>query len=184
MSKFHRITIMLSILTLTFIVQAGEVNEENSHKAFFNNMKNLCGNVFTGASTYPEDPEHDFASKKLVADFADCSANEIRIKFAVGEDHSRTWVLTQSDNGLLLKHDHRHSDGTPDDVTNYGGWANQSGNTYQQYFAADKETAELIPEAATNVWMLSYDPATKILTYDLKRHNKPRYQAQLTANSE
>ena len=180
MSKLCTFSVLISALLLSFGIQAGEPSEENDSQSFFNNMKDLCGEVFTGASTYPDDPDHDFAGKKLVADFADCSENQIRIKFAVGEDHSRTWVVTQSDQGLLLKHDHRNPDGTPDEVTNYGGWANQAGTSYKQYFEADQETADLLPEAATNVWMLAYDPETKVLTYDLKRHNKPRYQAQLT----
>ncbi|MCX7545395.1 hypothetical protein [Marinicella gelatinilytica] len=181
MYKFRSLSLItLSSLSLIFTAQAGEVGKESAHDGFFNNMKNLCGEVFEGASTYPDDPDHDFAGKKLVADFADCSDAEIRIKFAVGEDHSRTWVITKSDKGLLLKHDHRNPDGTPDEVTNYGGWANQAGSAFQQYFEADKETAELIPEASTNVWMLSYDPESKVLTYDLKRHSEPRYQAQLT----
>ncbi|KAA3639683.1 MAG: hypothetical protein DWP95_09995 [Proteobacteria bacterium] len=180
MSKFRSLCLITSALTLSFAGQAGDVTEKTSHDGFFNNMKTLCGEVFVGASTYPDDPDHDFAGKKLVADFADCSNHEIRIKFAVGEDHSRTWVVTQSEEGLLLKHDHRNPDGTPDELTNYGGWANQSGTDHKQYFEADQETAELIPEASTNVWMLSYDPDTKVLTYDLKRHNEPRYQAQLT----
>lgn len=172
--------LLFSAFMMSFELQAGEPDKDNTHSSFFNNMKELCGEVFTGASTYPEDPDHDFAGKKLVADFADCSDEEIRINFAVGEDHSRTWVVTKSDKGLLLKHDHRHADGTPDEITNYGGWANQAGTAYKQYFEADQETADLIPEASTNVWMLSYNPETQVLTYDLKRHNKPRYQAQLT----
>ncbi len=148
-------------------------------QSFFNNLKSLCGQVFTGASTFPDDPEHDFAGKLLVADFARCEEEQIRIKFAVGEDHSRTWVVTQSENGLLLKHDHRHADGTADEITDYGGWANNQGSIWQQHFAADQETADLIPAAATNVWMLQYEPNTQVLTYDLKRHGLPRYQAQL-----
>ncbi len=75
--------------------------------------------------------------------------------------------------------DHRHADGTPDEITNYGGWANQEGTVWRQHFVADKETADLIPAAATNVWMLQYEPVSKVLTYDLKRHDLPRYQAQL-----
>jgi len=150
-----------------------------SQQAFFTNLKSLCGQVFEGSSTFPNDPEHDFAGKLLVADFSSCEEQEMRIKFDVGEDQSRTWVVTQSSQGLLLKHDHRHADGTPDEVTNYGGWANEHGTMWRQHFEADQETAELIPAAATNVWMLQYEPSTKVLTYDLKRHDLPRYQAQL-----
>lgn len=150
-----------------------------NQEKFFENLSSLCGQIFTGASTYPDDPNHDFAGKLLVADFSECSADEIRVKFDVGEDRSRTWVISQSQQGLLLKHDHRHADGAPDEITNYGGWANDNGSAWHQYFEADEETAALIPAASTNVWMLQYEPQSQTLTYDLKRHDKPRYQAQL-----
>jgi len=150
-----------------------------AQKTYFENLKTLCGKVFSGASTFPDDPEHDFAGKILVANFSSCEDDEMRIKFVVGEDHSRTWVVTESEQGLLLKHDHRHEDGTPHEVTNYGGWANNIGTAWSQHFEADQETADLIPEASTNVWMLAYNPATETLTYDLKRHDLPRYQAKL-----
>lgn len=166
----------MAVLLLTTACQH---KPDNAKTAFFNNLSSLCEKVFVGYSTYPEDPAHDFAGKLLVANFSECSDSEVRVKFVVGEDHSRTWVITKSDQGLLLKHDHRHEDGTPDEVTNYGGWANNKGNTWQQHFEADQETADLIPAASTNVWMLAFDPKSQVLTYDLKRHNKPRYQAKL-----
>lgn len=168
--------IILLFMLLNACVKKAELT---SQQAFFTHLKTLCGQVFEGASTFPDDPDHDFAGKLLVADFASCADDELRIKFTVGEDRSRTWVVKQTAQGLLLKHDHRHADGTPDEITNYGGWANQQGNAWQQYFAADQETADLIPAAATNVWMLQYQPDSQVLTYDLKRHNLPRYQAQL-----
>ncbi len=171
--------LLITGLSFVFTVHAEESTSNKAHSDFFQNMTSLCGQTFEGASTFPDDPNHDFAGKLLVADFADCSESEIRVKFVVGEDHSRTWVITQSEEGLLLKHDHRNPDGTPEDETNYGGWANQAGNAYTQHFEADEDTAALIPAASTNVWMLAYNPETKILTYDLKRHNESRYQAQL-----
>ena len=40
----------------------------------------------------------------------------------VGEDRSRTWIVSVlSDGRLRLKHDHRHEDGEPDAITMYGG---------------------------------------------------------------
>ena len=167
------------ILALVLINGCVKKPAPTVQQSFFDNLKSLCGQVFTGASTFPTDPDHDFAGKLLVADFSSCEDQQIRIKFAVGEDHSRTWVVTNSERGLLLKHDHRHADGTPDEITNYGGWADSKGSTWHQHFAADQETAELIPAAATNVWMLQYNPDTRVLTYDLKRYDLPRYQAQL-----
>ncbi len=170
---------MIGLVLLTAACAHDQAKPQDPQVEFFNNLSSLCGQVFSGHSTFPDDPAHDFAGKLLVADFATCTTQQVRIKFAVGEDHSRTWVVSQSDQGLLLKHDHRHADGTPDEITNYGGWANDQGGPWRQHFAADQETAELIPAAATNVWMLQYDPASQTLTYDLKRHDLPRYQAQL-----
>jgi hypothetical protein len=77
---------------------------------------------------------------------------------------------------LLLKHDHRHANGTPDEVTMYGGWATE-GDATRQRFAADEETAKLIPDAATNVWTIEIDTARQRLTYALERHSQPRYKA-------
>ena len=53
--------------------------------------------------------------------FRSCDLAEIRIPFHVGEDRSRTWVMTPTSVGLRLKHDHRHEDGSEDEVTQYGG---------------------------------------------------------------
>jgi len=174
--KNTKVTLMVLVVMI-----AGCANKTitSTPKNFFNNLQALCGQVFKGASTFPDDPGHDFAGKVLVADFISCNEKQINIKFAVGSDRSRTWVITKSKQGLLLKHDHRHEDGTPDEVTNYGGWANNQGSVWRQHFVADKETAELIPDARTNVWMLEFDPNNQVLTYDLKRHGLPRYQAQL-----
>ncbi len=177
--KTLKTTTLIVALTLLSACEKKPTPPDTAQQSFFANLKTLCGQVFTGASTFPDDPEHDFAGKLLVADFSACEDQEIRIKFAVGEDHSRTWVVTESVKGLLLKHDHRHEDGTPDEVTNYGGWATDQGTDWLQYFAADEETAELIPAASTNVWMLKYEPSTQVLTYDLHRNELPRYQAQL-----
>ena len=44
---------------------------------------------------------------------------ELRVPFHVG-DNLRTWILTRTDSGLRLKHDHRHEDGSDDPVTMYG----------------------------------------------------------------
>jgi hypothetical protein len=168
-----------TLIILLLLSACSSAPHKKAQKDFFSNLSTLCGQVFSGYSTFPEDPGHDFAGQLLVADFSSCEKKQIRIRFAVGHDQSRTWIITRSRQGLLLKHDHRHADGSPDEITNYGGWATAEGSAWQQHFAADEATAALIPAAATNVWMLRYDPASQVLTYDLQRHGQPRYQAQL-----
>lgn len=144
---------------------------------FFQNIRKLCGQRFDGATEFPpDDPGHALAGKKLTISVEQCSDNEIRIPLQAGEDKSRTWILTLREGRLLLKHDHRHADGTPDKVTMYGGWA-VDGGANRQRFAADSETAKLIPEAATNVWTLEIDSAKEQFIYALERHGQPRYKA-------
>ncbi|NVK21468.1 MAG: hypothetical protein HWD86_03025 [Kangiellaceae bacterium] len=162
---------------------SSQASLSTSENAFFANLKSLCGQQFVGNTAYPDDPSHDFAGKKLVATVKSCSDTEIRIPFVVGEDHSRTWIISKTEQGLLLKHDHRHHDGTPDEVTMYGGFAkdykDEQGTEYKQFFHADAHTANLIPAAQSNVWMLEYKPDSQELVYYLERHQNPRYKAIL-----
>jgi hypothetical protein len=151
--------------------------ERASHELFFDNLAGLCGLTFAGHSDFTLADNDDFTGASLVMHVASCTENEIRIPFIVNEDSSRTWVVTLHENGLLLKHDHRHADGTPEDITMYGGWSTDDGSMYVQRFPADDYTAELIPEAETNVWTLEINPETNQFIYFLERHDEPRYRA-------
>lgn len=151
--------------------------QHKTESSFFKNLSQHCGKIYYGKTVYPDDPGHDFAGKVLVMHVKECSDTEIRVPFKVGEDTSRTWIFTKTDKGLLLKHDHRHADGTPDEVTMYGGYANALSTATQNNFAADAHTEQLLPKAATNVWSLSFDDDKKLFTYYLERHNEPRYKA-------
>lgn len=152
-------------------------------KEFFTALQSLCGATFEGATEFPDDPKHPLGGKKLVLNVQTCSDSELRIPLHAGEDKSRTWVITLTPDGLLLKHDHRHEDGTPDAVTMYGGLALPGGSATRQRFAADAETAKLIPDAATNIWTIEIDPDGKRLIYALERHNAPRYRAAFSLTS-
>jgi hypothetical protein len=75
--------------------------------------------IVRGKTIFPLDDKDPFAGKRLSIHFQKCEERGVRIAFFVGEDSSRTWVLAIDSIGLLLKHDHRHKDGTPDSVTLY-----------------------------------------------------------------
>ena len=77
----------------------------------------------------------------------------------------------------------RRADGTPDEVTLYGGVAVDAGSALSQSFPADRYTANLIPEAATNEWFLSFSADGQELTYYLERHGKARFKAVLNKRS-
>lgn len=165
-----------AVMLLTNPEKSGGIQLE-PQRAFFGNLKKMCGKQFEGETVFPPDKDHPLAGKKLVMSLETCRDNEIRIPFHVGEDKSRTWVLTLTDVGLLFKHDHRHADGTPDEITMYGGLAAPPGTQYLQNFPADADTAKLIPEAATNVWTLQINPDKQQFIYALERHKQPRYKA-------
>mgnify|MGYP002652099858 CR=1 FL=1 len=75
-----------------------------------------------GGRVLGEDPrDADWRSETLVMHIRECSETEIRIPIHVGENRSRTWVATRQGEGLRLKHDHRHEDGSEDVLTQYGG---------------------------------------------------------------
>ena len=114
-----------------------------------------------------------FAGKKLIMHVRKCTENEIKIPFFVGNDSSRTWVLTRTDNGIQLKHDHRHKDGSPDKVTMYGGHTSNFGSKIRQIFPADQETAEMLPAAIGNVWWIDIVPGESYI-YNIRRVNTDR----------
>jgi hypothetical protein len=152
----HAILLPVATFLLMTLFQGGCTRgASDTERAFFENVKRLCGQSLEGTTVFPDDKEHPLVGRKLVMRVEECSDTEIRIPFEVGEDRSRTWILTLGERGLLFKHDHRHPDGTPDSITMYGGWSAAGGTAYRQEFPADSTTAELLPEAATNVWMIA-----------------------------
>lgn len=159
-----------------------QLEVDSSQNKFFANLFELCGETFLGEATFPDDPDHDLVGEELSATISTCTEEEIRIPFHAGEDESRTWVFTRSDEGLHLRHDHRYPDGTAHDTTDYGGYANDEGSATAQYFPADEKTSEMLPEAATNVWMVEIEPDTGKLIYYLERHEEPRFRAELLMN--
>src|SRR5688572_6407332 len=84
------------------------VSQSRAADSFFTRLTALCGRAYEGRLVSTDAQDADMAGKRLVMQVRDCSASEIRIPFAVGEDRSRTWVLSRTATGLRLKHEHRH----------------------------------------------------------------------------
>ncbi|SFV29514.1 MULTISPECIES: hypothetical protein [unclassified Pseudoxanthomonas] len=150
------------------------------HAQFLANLRPLCGKAYAGritanqpASTTP-DP---FEGKTLVMHVRGCDdpTREIRIPFHVGDDRSRTWVLTRTGTGVRLKHDHRHEDGSPDAVTMYGGDTAEPGSTQRQAFPVDVDSIAMfqregLAASVTNTWAMELVPG-KTFVYELSRPN-------------
>ncbi|MDY8135880.1 hypothetical protein [Aquimarina sp. 2201CG5-10] len=153
------------LVVLSFCISA-YAQEKSEARKFWNSLQNLCGNSYEGSLELPVNDEQ-FGGKKLVMHVRYCDDKTIKIPFFVGDDKSRTWVLTYNNDRISLKHDHRHKDGTEDKITQYGGISSNSGQATIQVFPADQETKTLIPAASTNVWWITIDD--KSLSYNLRR---------------
>ena len=141
---------------------------------FFANLSTLCGKAFEGRiASPPAAADASFAGKLLVMHVRECSAEAIRIPFHVGDDRSRTWVITRNAAGYRLKHDHRHADGSEDKVTQYGGDTVTGGTATRQEFPADAFTKALLVREGNsagvdNVWAVEIVPE-RIFAYELRR---------------
>lgn len=140
---------------------------------FLDQLRALCGQAFAGKVVSTDALDADMAKETLVMQVRECGEDTIRIPFHVGEDRSRTWVLTRTADGLRLKHDHRHADGTSDAVTMYGGDAGAGGSSVRQEFPADAASREMFLRegravAIENVWTMTIAPGRQF-AYELHR---------------
>ncbi|MCH7401421.1 hypothetical protein ACFOUP_05830 [Belliella kenyensis] len=165
-------SILILSIFLTSIptfAQTDQTGTEHGSLMFWNNLSLLCGKSFEGEMVNASEKDQ-FYGKKLVMHVRTCEDGKITIPFHVGDDHSRTWVLTLEEGNMIkLKHDHRHEDGSEDRITQYGGMSSNTGMAKVQFFPADQETTDLIPYAATNVWWITLDE--KSFSYNLRRIN-------------
>jgi hypothetical protein len=146
---------------------------EDEQQAFWRALEGLCDQAFEGALIEAPAGDTTFAGKTLTMHVRQCASGEIRIPLHVGEDRSRTWIISQTPAGLRLKHDHRHSDGSEDAITQYGGDTSAAGSTDRQEFRADSATVVMIPAAVTNVWTIEVVPGQRFV-YALRREGTDR----------
>lgn len=126
---------------------------------FFQNLSDLCGQTYAGEAIETENVENPFGQDRLVMHVHTCTDSDIRIGFHVGENRSRTWVISKTDAGLQLKHVHLGEDGKEDEVSYYGGMASPAGTEWRQEFPADTYSKELftrtgLERSLTNVWVI------------------------------
>jgi hypothetical protein len=162
------------LLILIGVPISGLAQAQPSNVVFWNELQKLCGKAFAGSVAAAPADDTTFKDKKLVMHVRACGPNRIRIPFVVGDDRSRTWVLSRKGVRIELRHDHRHADGQPDKVTMYGGWTTSVGSTRTQVFPADQKTVDVIAAAATNVWWIELIPGDSF-SYNLRRMGSERY---------
>ena len=147
--------------------------------AFLAAIATHCGKAYEGriVANEPKSATPDpFEGQRLVMHVRGCEspASRIEIPFHVGDDRSRTWILTRTAGGLRLKHDHRHEDGTPDAMTMYGGDSASAGSAARQAFPVDAESIAMfrrggLNASVENTWAMEVHP--KAFVYELSRPN-------------
>lgn len=149
---------------------------------FFDAISKRCGQSFAGKLISDPAADPDMAGKMMIMHIRRCTPDRIEIPFHISGlgpdgkwDRSRTWVITRTDAGLRLKHDHRHADGSHDDVTLYGGDTADIGQPDHQSFPLDAESKAMFEQhgmtaSLTNIWDMRVDDSG--FTYGLRRANR------------
>lgn len=145
-----------------------------SHDAFFDQLRQHCGKAFEG-KVVVDTPKSSGFDARLVMHVRVCNDTQIQIPFHVGDNRSRTWIITKTGSGLSLKHDHRHIDGEFDQQTMYGGHTLDAGWKNVQSFPADQYSKELfarlgLPQSISNTWQIFVYPNT--FSYRLVRDGR------------
>lgn len=171
-SNARSISASIAAVALTLLTLPGLVLAESTTDAYWAKLHSLCGQAFEGRLI--ASPEGDMAGDRLLMHVRECADERIRIPFVVGDNLSRTWVLTRIGDRIELRHDHRNSDGTPETVTMYGGLSPNRGSANAQIFPADDRTLDILPDNYPNVWLMEVHPGEKF-TYYVRRQATERY---------
>lgn len=142
---------------------------------FLSAIASMCGEAYGGRITAnePAQPNDAFEGRPLVMHVRTCEPDRVLVPFHVGDDRSRTWVLTLHGDRIRLKHDHRHEDGTEDELTQYGGDSTTPGSATRQEFPVDRFSIDLFTRtdrtvSTTNTWAMEVLPG-RMFAYELSR---------------
>lgn len=148
--------------------------------AFMAALGQHCGKAYAGRLVSSDAADADMQGRAMVVHFRECAEDRMAIPFHVEAadgtwDRSRTWLITRTEDGLRLKHDHRHEDGESDAVTLYGGDTASPGSATTQDFPADEESIAMfrangLTASVSNVWRVEVDNAR--YAYQLSREGR------------
>jgi len=154
------------VLTSCHVIEfrGQDVRETSAVSVYMAALGSLCnGQAYAGELVSRDQVDAGFREQLIVMGPATCSDGEVRIPLSVGEDRSRTWVVTRTKAGVRLKHDHRHRDGRADQLTQYGGDSSGDGDAIRQIFPVDAPTRALftregIAVSNQNTWAIEIRP--------------------------
>ena len=167
-------SVLLVALTAPAFALASELAAESvkEQAAFMQAFQAFCGNAYAARIVQDSAPSPAW-DHPLVVHIRDCEDSVIRMPLHVGEDRSRTWVLTQHPEFVDFQHIHLHEDGSPDAVSPYGGQTLDTGSAAQQSFPADEASKALfiangLDVSVSNTWTIDF-PDSETMRYRLSR---------------
>lgn len=150
---------------------------------FYQHLRDLCGMSFAGHQVYVQEGRESWEQEEMVITFSLCQDDVLHIPFGVGENTSRTWMFFNEEGLLRFRHDHRHADGSPEDLTLYGGYADVEASTsLRQVFPADAYTLEIHPRSQDAVWVVELSEDLSTFSYQLHHRGALLFQADFDLN--
>ncbi len=150
--------------------------KSETHQAFIENLSALCGKSFPGEQAYRSHHGESWAGRTMIMHVTVCDVDKVHIPFHVDEDHSRTWMFEAEDGKLRFMHQHLHEDGTHEEGSMYGGYADEKGTAFVQYFPADEYTGTVIEGGSGNLWTVAMDQDLTWFSYRLDRDGEKRFE--------
>ncbi len=159
-------------------LEALEASLSGAEKGFMNNLASLCGKSFRGQEIYSAPGRESWADRDFIMHVTVCETDRVHIPFHLNEDRSRTWMFLAEEEGLRFRHDHRHDDGTPEELTMYGGYADGEGTQFRQSFPADDYTIELLEDTLGREWRVILSEDLGSMTYQLHYSGRLMFAAE------
>jgi hypothetical protein len=154
-----------------------ETGLSDEEVSFLDNLRSLCGESFRGKESYSAPGRESWADRDLLMIVEVCEDDRVYIPFHINGDRSRTWMFLAGENGLRFRHDHRHEDGTPEDITLYGGYGDGTGTGFMQKFPADAYTVDLLEDVLGREWRVILSDDMTTFTYELHYSGKLMFAA-------
>ncbi len=147
---------------------------EPAANTLFDRLQPLCDQAFAGRVAINEPVDADPAYQQAPVLGVRCIGPYRILAVSFGDDRSRSFVLSKDRAGLQgIRHLHNNPDGSPRELTEYGGYAHQGQTSAERVvFPATQESVvkfqNLGQDAlADSVWTLSLAEGSD-LTYDAK----------------
>lgn len=151
--------------------QLSNTSSTDCKDKFWESLERLCGQTYQGVVT--QDNTNKLTGSEMVIQVFYFNEQQIHISVQIGNDYSRTWVLTNLGDYLDLRHVHRNEEGIEEIKSEYGGLTKNPGTENRQEFPADAYTTQLISGSNHTMWAMEIDPG-KTFSYFLSNLDTER----------